>query len=60
MDCLTLVVSDYLFDYTIEDGDVNVVAVHHGRMLQLMPSLNEDLEENYEISEQVSPSRFKR
>lgn len=36
---LTLVVGPYLFDYTRDDSGVNIIAVRHGRMLQLKPDV---------------------
>ncbi|KQS76393.1 type II toxin-antitoxin system RelE/ParE family toxin [Rhizobium sp. Leaf383] len=41
---LTLVVKAYLFDYTREEGVVNIIAVRHGRMLQATPDVEEDLD----------------
>lgn len=58
---LTLVVDAYLFDYMREDGDVNIIAVRHGRMLQLTPNIEEELEDVYDmdVSSEVSSSTFK-
>jgi len=46
---LTLVVDAYLFDYMREDRDVNIIAVRHGRMLQLTPNVEEEIEEDPEL-----------
>lgn len=43
---LTLVVDTYLFDYIREEGVVNIIAVRHGRMLQLTPSTEEESDED--------------
>lgn len=58
---LTLVVDAYLFDYIREDRDVNIIAVRHGRMLQLTPNVEEELEESPELEESYddSSSSFK-
>ena len=48
---LTLVVEDYLFDYTRESGIVNILAVRHGRMLQLKPDLNDENDVDLEMEE---------
>jgi hypothetical protein len=44
-----------------EDGDVNIIAVRHGRMLQLTPNVEEELEEEPEMDESYddSSSAFK-
>jgi hypothetical protein len=58
---LTLVVDAYLFDYMREDRDVNIIAVRHGRMLQLTPNVEEEIEEDPELkgSYDGSSSTFK-
>ncbi|TCR70720.1 type II toxin-antitoxin system RelE/ParE family toxin [Rhizobium sp. BK376] len=58
---LTLVVDAYLFDYMREDGDVNIIAVRHGRMRQLTPNVEEELEEDSDVDESYddSSSTFK-
>jgi hypothetical protein len=39
---LTLVVEDYLFDYTRDSSIVNILAVRHGRMRRVSPDLDDE------------------
>ncbi|MET0357846.1 MAG: type II toxin-antitoxin system RelE/ParE family toxin [Pararhizobium sp.] len=48
---LTLVVDTYLFDYIREDGVVNIIAVRHGRMLQLTPIVEDDISDGLAMDE---------
>ncbi|TCM54353.1 plasmid stabilization system protein ParE [Rhizobium sp. PP-F2F-G48] len=48
---LTLVVDAYLFDYLREDGVVNIIAVRHGRMLQRVPDVEDDIPQDLAIDE---------
>jgi plasmid stabilization system protein ParE len=59
---LTLVVDAYLFDYIREEGDVSIIAVRHGRMLQLTPKVEKDVDEEFEAEKpsDTSTSNFKR
>jgi hypothetical protein len=54
---LTLVVESYLFDYIQENGIVNILAVRHGRMLQLKPELNDENDVDLEMEEPTVGSR---
>ncbi len=45
----TLVIDAYLFDYMRDDDDVNIIAIRHGRMLQLTPNVEEELDDDLEM-----------
>lgn len=53
---LTLVVDAYLFDYMRDDNDVNIIAVRHGRMLQLTPNVEEELDDGLDMEESYDDS----
>lgn len=59
---LTLVVDAYLFDYIREEGVVNIIAVRHGRMLQLTPKVEKEIDEDFAMEKpsDTSSSNFKR
>lgn len=52
----TLVVDNYLFDYIIENDVVYVIAVRHGRMLQVIPIVENDIDDDQRFEEQVFSS----
>ena len=58
---LTLVVDAYLFDYIRDEGVVNIIAVRHGRMLQLMPKVDDEIDEDITLDDpsDASSSKFK-